>query len=68
MDDTKVNQTSTPAVPAIRHWNVAGSKGNDYIVTVDGNKWSCDCPAGRFNRACKHVSKIQMEYKVEETA
>lgn len=45
--------------PKFQMWQVDGSKGNVYTVTLDNNKWSCDCVAGRFNRPCKHVKKIQ---------
>jgi hypothetical protein len=38
---------------------VLGSKGDVYIVTLDGDKASCNCVAGGFGRHCKHVDKAK---------
>jgi hypothetical protein len=36
-------------------FEIKGSKDNVYIVTLDGDKSSCTCPAGTHGRQCKHV-------------
>lgn len=61
--DGSVAVEQPAAVPKVQSWTVDGSKGNQYIVTNDDGKWSCDCVAGRFGRHCKHVESIknQME-------
>jgi len=60
IDGTEATVAET-AVPKIRSWTVDGSKGNQYIVTNDNGKWSCDCVAGKFGRHCKHVEKAKIE-------
>lgn len=45
--------------PKFQIWQVDGSKGDVYNVTLSNGKWSCDCISGQFNRSCKHVKKIQ---------
>jgi len=44
----------TPS-PKIQSFEIQGSKGDIYVVTLDGDKSSCTCPAGTHGRACKHV-------------
>ena len=40
-------------------WEVKGSKGSVYKVTLRSNKWDCTCPARTFRRGdCKHI-KLQ---------
>lgn len=36
---------------------VKGSKGNDYILTRNANKWTCSCPGFQFRNSCKHVAE-----------
>lgn len=45
--------------PKFQIWQVDGSKGAVYNVKLDSGKWSCDCPAGQFNRSCRHVKQVQ---------
>lgn len=57
--DLKYDDGSSPAlasaVPQIRTWQVAGSKGNVYnIVERDGQR-HCDCPGFMYRKDCKHV-------------
>ncbi len=40
---------------------VQGSKGNEYVVTNQGGKWSCTCPGFTFRHSCKHTVQIQEE-------
>lgn len=42
-------------------FQVTGSTGNKYIVTKNGNRLSCDCPAGKFRGTCKHSKQIAAE-------
>jgi len=59
VDGSTAEQVEIAEKPKFQIWQVDGSKGNVYTVTLDSGKWSCDCVAGRFNRPCKHVKKIQ---------
>lgn len=63
IDGSPVAQVEAKAKPNFQMWQVDGSKGAVYNVTLASGKWSCDCPAGSFGRACKHVKKIQEELK-----
>ena len=37
-------------------WEVAGSKGKTYTVTLQSGTWTCTCPAFEFRRGeCKHI-------------
>ncbi len=36
-------------------WEVEGSKGNVYKVTLTGDHWSCTCPGFRWRNSCKHI-------------
>ena len=44
---------------AKRVFEVTGSKGNSYIVTVDGSVKTCTCPAFTFRKSCKHTAEIK---------
>lgn len=47
-----------------REWNAPGSKGKEYIVKVNDDRWSCSCPAFGWSgnsRKCKHIDKIKKE-------
>jgi hypothetical protein len=59
VDGGEAEQVEVAEKPKFQMWQVDGSKDNVYTVTLDNGKWSCDCVAGRFNRPCKHVKKIQ---------
>ena len=59
VDGGEVEHVELKEKPKFQMWQVDGSKDNVYTVTLDNGKWSCDCVAGRFNRPCKHVKKIQ---------
>jgi len=45
--------------PAGRSWEVAGSKGNSYIVSLELGTWSCTCSGFKFRNACRHVAEIK---------
>ena len=36
-------------------WEVEGSKGNVYKVTLTGDRWSCTCPGFKWRNSCKHI-------------
>lgn len=49
-------------------WAVQGSRGDEYTVRYQTKLdelgslffvWTCDCPAGRRGRNCKHVQAVQ---------
>ena len=40
-------------------WTVAGSKGNEYVVTLDNGRYTCSCPGHSFRGTCKHVEEIK---------
>jgi SWIM zinc finger len=43
-----------------RTWRVAGSKGSEYTVTDDQGKWTCTCPAAKWQAGdCKHIKSLQ---------
>lgn len=42
-------------------FQIEGSKGDIYIVTLDNDKASCTCPAGSHGRACKHIKAAREE-------
>lgn len=43
------------AVPSI---TIRGSQGDAWRVQIGGARTSCNCPAGRFGRLCKHVRAL----------
>ena len=43
----------------VKVWTVKGSKGNEYLVTMDRGNYSCTCPGFGFRRACKHVDEAK---------
>lgn len=44
-----------PAPDKARIFDIKGSKDNVYLVTIEGDKFSCTCQAGSHGRLCKHV-------------
>jgi hypothetical protein len=42
-----------------QEWQIAGSRGTTYTVSKIRGNWRCNCVAGQFNRACKHVAQAQ---------
>ena len=42
-------------------WLVPGSKGAEYTVTRNGDKWSCECVGFGFRATCKHVNAKKAE-------
>jgi hypothetical protein len=46
------------AQPAGRTWQVAGSKGNEYTVSLELDAWTCTCSGFKFRNRCRHVEEI----------
>lgn len=42
----------------VKVYEIAGSKGNKYIVTKSNTGWDCTCPGFQFRKQCKHVSEL----------
>ena len=42
-----------------QEWQIAGSRGATYTVSKVRGNWRCNCVAGQFNRACRHVAQAQ---------
>lgn len=40
-------------------FKVKGSKGDEYVVSVNGDRFNCTCSGFQFRRTCKHVKEIQ---------
>ena len=45
--------------PAKKQYQVTGSKGDIYTVTVEGTHKSCTCIAFQFRRNCKHIVGVK---------
>jgi hypothetical protein len=45
-------------VPTASSWNVKGSKGNEYIVTLSSGHYSCTCTGFTFHKTCKHIKSV----------
>lgn len=48
----------------VKEWDVKGSKGDIYKVSLLGNKFSCTCVGFQFHRKCKHIKSIKEKYKI----
>jgi hypothetical protein len=52
--------TSKVIIPANkRQFQVTGTNGNTYVVTVDGAYKSCTCSGFQFRRSCKHIVGVE---------
>lgn len=45
--------------PTVKQYQVTGSKGDIYTVSIDGKYKSCTCHAFQFRRNCKHITQVQ---------
>jgi hypothetical protein len=54
-EDIKID---TKPVSKVKEIKVTGSKGDTYIVTLDGKRSSCTCHAFQFRRSCKHIKQV----------
>ena len=48
-----------PVKPAGQTWRVAGSKGNEYEVSLTAGAWTCSCPGHGFRGRCRHVDELR---------
>ena len=47
---------------AVKKHKVLSSKGDTwYTVTDDGSSVTCNCPAGTYRGACKHISLVKQQ-------
>ena len=62
----KVTYTKTESTSINkRSYEVHGSKGNVYEVSIVNGIWGCTCPAHSFKRYvdCKHITQIKNQIK-----
>ena len=45
--------------PSGQTWTVAGSKGNEYTVSLNRGRWSCSCAGHQFRNRCRHVDELR---------
>jgi SWIM zinc finger len=55
--DTVEHKVTIPT--AKREFQVTGSNGNTYIITIDGKHKSCTCSGFQFRRSCKHIVGVE---------
>jgi hypothetical protein len=55
MDEEIVNRKKQ--VDTKKVFVVKGSKGNEYVVTVEGTNKSCTCQAFMYRRSCRHIAE-----------
>lgn len=46
-----------------RTWNVTGSRGDNYLVSLLNNKWTCSCSGFTFRNRCRHVEQIKAQHR-----
>lgn len=42
-----------------RKFKVKGSKGDEYLVTLSDNHYSCHCIGFKYYNKCKHITKVK---------
>jgi hypothetical protein len=61
VEDVKILNGSFKEISTdVKTWEVAGSKGNKYVVTRNSQGWSCTCTGFQFRKQCKHVSELSV--------
>lgn len=55
--------TAAPKAQDIKVYVVSGSKGDQYAVTHEKNKWYCTCQGFAFRKTCKHIAQAQEQAK-----
>lgn len=54
-----------PAFEREIEWDVEGTKGKKYLVTLKGKTWECNCHSFKFSgnkRTCKHIEDLKSSY------
>jgi hypothetical protein len=42
-----------------RKFKVKGSKGDEYLITLSGEHYSCHCIGFKYHGKCKHITKVK---------
>jgi hypothetical protein len=45
--------------PVVPTWEVRGSKGDVYKVSLENNEYTCTCTGFKFRGHCKHIDSIK---------
>ena len=54
--DLKILNGSTTKT---RKFKVKGSKGDEYLVTLSDNHYSCHCIGFKYHSKCKHITSVK---------
>lgn len=57
IDDLAQAPSIESSVLVNKTFGVKGSKGDTYIVTIDGKNKNCTCAGFGFRRTCKHIKE-----------
>lgn len=45
--------------PKVKQVTIKGSKGDQYVVSLDGSRSTCTCSGFQFRRSCRHIMEAQ---------
>jgi hypothetical protein len=54
----KTEPETEAMAPSGQTWQVSGSKGNQYTVSLSAGRWSCTCPGHSFRGQCRHITEV----------
>jgi len=60
--DLKVTVAEEPK-PQGQTWEVRGSKGDIYTVSLSDGRWACTCPGSMFRGTCRHITELAQTAK-----
>ena len=63
---TKLDPEEETVAPAGQTWQVEGSKGSRYTVSMLAGRWSCTCPGHGFRNRCRHVDQLAASIQQQE--